>query len=83
MTRNIWDDEFLITGTSEGQTVNGLAYTNTIMNAIRWQRVCRFAVSGTVSIQCEGADPVVIDYGNGDCDDVATATKMANQSNYS
>jgi len=75
MTRNIWDDEFLITGTSEGQTINGLAYNNTIMNAIRWQRVCRFAVSGTVSIQCEGADPIVIDYGNGDCDDVATVTR--------
>jgi hypothetical protein len=75
MTRNIWDDEFLISGTSEGQTINGLAYKNTIMNAIRWQRVCRFAVSGTVSMQCEDADPIVIDYGNGDCDDVATVTR--------
>jgi hypothetical protein len=73
-TRNIWDDEFLVTGSATGKTVNGVAYTNTIMTALKWERACRFAVSGSINIEMEGSDPVVIDYGNGDCDDVATAT---------
>lgn len=73
-TRNIWDDEFLVTGSGSGTTINGLAYTNTIMTAMKWERACRFAVSGTVDVEVEGSDPVVIDYGNGDCDAVATAT---------
>ncbi len=72
-TGNIWDDEFLVTGSGSGKTVNGVAYTNTIMTALKWERACRFAVSGSVSVNVEGSDPVVIDYGNGDCDAVATA----------
>jgi len=73
-TRNIWDDEFLVTGTATGKTINGQAYTNTIMTALKWERACRFAVSGSVSVDVDGSDPVVIDYGTGNCDNVATAT---------
>jgi len=74
MTRNIWDDEFLITGTANGVNYNGISYTNTIMMALHWKRVCRFFVSGVVNIEREGKEPVEINYGDGECDAVATVT---------
>ena len=40
LTRNIWDDECLITGTANGKNINGVAYTNTIMTALHWKRAC-------------------------------------------
>ncbi len=75
LTKNIWDDEFLITGTATGHSINGVAYTNTIMSALKWERACRFAVSGSVKIESDGSDPIVIDYGNGECDNGATVTR--------
>ena len=73
-TRYIWDDEFMITGTANGVNINGVAYTKTIMTALHWKRVCRFVVSGIVKIEREGKEPVEINYGDGECDAVATVT---------
>jgi hypothetical protein len=73
-TKNIWDDEVLITGTSSGVTVNGVAYTNSITTALHWKRVCKFIVSGVVKIEREGKDSVELNYGTGDCDALATVT---------
>jgi len=72
LTRNIWDDECLITGTASGVNINGVAYTSNIMTALHWKRVCRFIVSGVVKIEREDKAPVVVDYGTGECDAVAT-----------
>jgi hypothetical protein len=74
-TKNIWDDEVLITGTSSGVTINGVAYTNTITTALHWTRACKFIVSGVVNIEREGKESVQLDYGTGNCDAVATVTK--------
>lgn len=75
LTKNIWDDECLIMGTATGKNINGVVYTNTIMTALHWTRACRFIVSGVVNIEREGALPVQLDYGNGDCDAKAVVTK--------
>lgn len=75
LTKNIWDDECLVTGTTSGVNINGVAYTNTITTALLWKRVCKFVVSGVVKIERAGADPVEINYGTGECDAVATVTK--------
>jgi len=75
LTKNIWDDECLITGTSAGKNIEGVAYANTITTALHWTRACRFLVSGVVNIQRDGKDPVQLDYGNGDCDSKAIVTK--------
>jgi hypothetical protein len=74
LTKNIWDDEYLITGTASGKTLNGAAYTNTITSALHWKRVCFFIVSGVLSIEREGKKDVEVDYGAGDCDAVAVVT---------
>ena len=75
LTKNIWDDECLITGTATGKNINGIAYTNTILTALHWKRVCEFLVSGSIKFERTGVDPVVLDYGLGECDAKATLTR--------
>jgi hypothetical protein len=75
LTKNIWDDECLVTGVASGKTIEGVAYSNTITTALHWKRVCFFIVSGVVKIEREGKEPVEIDYGNGDCDAKAVVTR--------
>lgn len=74
LTRNIWDDECLITGTATGVNINGVAYTNTITTALQWKRVCKFFVSGVIRIERTGKDPVDLNFGTGECDAKATVT---------
>ncbi len=71
MTRNIWDDECLITGSANGKNIEGKAYTRTIKTALHWKRVCQFIVSGVVMIERDGAEPFELDYGKGECDNKA------------
>lgn len=71
-TKNIWDDECLVTGTATGKNINGLAYTNTIMTALHWKRVCEFLVSGVIKFEREGVEAFEMDYGDGECDALAT-----------
>ncbi len=73
--RNIWDDEYLITGTASGKGINGNAYTSTILTALRWTRACEFIVSGSIEFDRSGVQPMVLDYGTGACDNKATLTR--------
>jgi hypothetical protein len=75
LTKNIWDDECLVTGVASGKTLEGVAYSNTITTALHWKRVCFFIVSGVVKIEREGKETVEIDYGTGDCDAKAVVTR--------
>ena len=75
LTKNIWDDECLITGTATGKNIDGLAYTNTIMTGLHWTRACRFIVSGVVKIERDGKSPIEINFGSGDCDSKAIVVK--------
>lgn len=74
-TKNIWDDECLVTGSASGVNVNGVAYTNTITTALHWKRVCRFNVSGVIKMERTGKDPVELNFGDGECDAIATVTR--------
>jgi hypothetical protein len=75
LTKNIWDDECLISGYATGKNINGLAYKNTIMTALQWKRACVFIVAGVVKIERTGAQPVELNYGTGDCDAKAVVTR--------
>lgn len=75
LTKNIWDDECLVTGTATGRNINGVAYTNTIVSALNWKRACRFIVAGIVKIERDGKQPVDLNYGDGDCDAKAVVTR--------
>lgn len=74
-TKTIWDDEWLITGTATGKNINGVAYTNTILSPLHWKRVCEFLVSGVIKFEREGVATVELDYGQGECDAVATVKR--------
>lgn len=73
-TPTIWDDECLITGTASGVNIKGVAYTNTITTALHWKRVCKFIVSGVLQFEREGKENVILDFGTGECDALATVT---------
>jgi hypothetical protein len=73
--KNIWDDECMISGIATGKNINGISYTNTIITALHWKRVCEFLVSGSIKFERTGVDPVVLDYGKGECDAIATLTR--------
>jgi hypothetical protein len=75
LTRNIWDDECLITGSANGINIDSDAYSTTIMTALHWKRVCFFIVSGVVRIEREGSDSVELNYGSGECDAKAVVIK--------
>ncbi len=75
LTRNIWDDECLITGSAAGKNINGVIYTNTIVTALQWKRVCQFIVAGVVKLERNDALPVEMNYGTGECDAKAVVTR--------
>lgn len=73
-TRNRWDDIYLITGTAHGVRPNGLTWEKEITNALRVELACRFIVSGTMEIRPEDRPVRVLDFGDGECDNIATVT---------
>lgn len=74
-TRNRWDDVFFITGESNGTNFRGHSYHKVITSPLEWARTCRFIKSGTVSITIDDRAPVILDYGDGTCDNKATITR--------
>lgn len=71
---DIWGDNvFLITGTWTVTHKDGTNRTITIIEALKRKTACRFIVSGIVEIQAR--DKIIsLDYGSGECDDLAIAT---------
>ena len=72
VTMNPWDDIYLITGTADGVLANGFTWEREIINPLRVELACRFIVAGTVEIRPEDRPVRILDYGNGDCDNIAT-----------
>jgi hypothetical protein len=75
LTRNIWDDECLVSGTATGTDIEGVEYTSTILTALHWTRACRFITGGIVKIERGESLPVMVDFGTGDCDAKAVVTR--------
>ena len=75
LTKNIWDDECLITGAATGKNINGVVYKNTIVTALHWKRVCRFIVAGVIKIEKDGSPLLELNYGTGECDAKAVVTR--------
>ena len=74
LTRNIWDDECLVTGTATVRIRRSII-SRTISTALHWKRVCAFIVSGVIEIEREGTEPFRLDYGTGECDNKAVVTR--------
>ncbi len=74
-TPNHWDDVYFITGSSSGKNFRGESYTRTILTPLEWAAACRFIRSGSVESVVGDRTPVILDYGEGECDNVATVSK--------
>lgn len=73
--RTTWvaeDDVYLITGTADGVRPNGQTWEKEITSAFRVELDCRWIVSGTMEIRPEGLPIRVLDFGDGECDNIAT-----------
>jgi hypothetical protein len=74
---NTWtwlDDEYLISGTSSGVAANGQSYSLTTVTPLDIKLNCHYICGGILNFQGEGLPLITVDYGNGTCDNVATAT---------
>lgn len=66
------DDVYLITGTASGIRPNNQTWVREIVNPLRVELNCKWTVSGTMEIQPEGKPLRVLDFGTGECDNIAT-----------
>ena len=71
-TPRLRDDVYLITGTASGIRPNGNTWEAEIINALRVELNCRWIVKGTINIQPEGRPLRILDFGDGECDNIAT-----------
>ncbi len=68
------DDVWSVTGSGKGVNLDKKNYTLTITSPLIYKNGCFYPVSGSVKIEPVGGDVQTIDYGTGDCDNLATLT---------
>ncbi len=72
---NTWtNDVYLINGAFSGTNSAGETVTGTLTN-VRRDHSCHFITSGTIVITPSGRPSRTIDFGSGDCDDLATVSR--------
>lgn len=73
-TYTLWDDVYLISGNSEGVRADGETWQRITLEPLRKELGCRHIVSGIIEITPAERPIRTLDYGSGDCDNVATVT---------
>lgn len=73
------NDEFHVEGEASGVTKDGVSYQVDILSTLIYKRKCRragvhIAVQGLKSV-VKGDEEVLIDFGDGECDNLVTVTK--------
>lgn len=71
---NLLDDEYKITGTSNGTSWKGNTYTTNITKALWLKAGCRYITEGIIVLTSQAGRTLSIDYGDGTCDDKAVVT---------
>ena len=66
------DDVFEITGNASGKTINDVYYTKLITKPLIREWDCFWITSGTIETTLNEETMVVIDFGEGECDNIAT-----------
>lgn len=72
-TWNFSDDVFIITGNSTTMLPDGTVDSSEITTPIRRAFACRYTSEGVVELH-RNSDVAIIDFGNGDCDNIANLT---------
>jgi hypothetical protein len=70
---NIWDDVYHISGSASGINRRNQAYTHTITSPLIVKLNCRWITEGILTAVV-GTHNIVVDYGDGTCDNMATIT---------
>ena len=68
------DDMWSVTGSGSGVNLDGKSYTMEITSALIYKNGCFYPLSGVVEIAAEGEELKVINYGDGECDNIVTVT---------
>jgi len=68
------DDVWSVTGSGSGVNIDGKNYTMTITSPLIYINGCFYPVSGIIEIAVDGEELIVINYGDGACDNIATST---------
>lgn len=68
------DDEIQVTGTTTITNQDGVTWERTITDPLLKIADCRNYVQGTIDITQDGTVLATIDYGDGECDNIATIT---------
>ena len=71
---NIFDDVYLVTGTSEGTDINGDPFQLNITSPLRIPIICGYITAGTMDLLNPGYPTSTIDFGSGTCDGNFTVT---------
>lgn len=72
-TRLFKDDVYAVTGGGNG-VKEGVIFSVEITSPLKYISGCRFPVSGEMIVKIEGSEDTVINYGDGECDKLATKT---------
>lgn len=67
------DDMFMRTGSGTVVTSEGAEYTRDISTALLFDRSCLYVKSGVIELNKDGSE-IIIDFGDGECDQWATVT---------
>ncbi len=68
------DDIYSVTGAGSGVNLDGKKYTINITSPLIYNSGCFYPVSGILEINTDGQNSQTIDYGTGECDNLATLT---------
>ena len=71
---NVFDDIYLVTGSTDGINSAGETFEINITSPLRVEIGCSYIVSGTLEVITQAYPPIIVDYGTGNCDNIATAT---------
>lgn len=74
LTPQVTDDKFFKTGSGTITVDDDFKFSRVITTPLYIDRACRFILSGVVEIT-RGGETMIIDYGDGECDNIASVTK--------
>lgn len=73
--KRVMDDQFYTQGSINGTNRMGKAYKCTITEPLLSGKSCNWITKGVLLYQARGESDMTLDYGDGNCDNVATLTK--------
>lgn len=68
------DDEYMVSGGASGINFDGKSFTVSITDELYYKKCSLFPVSGSITVEVEGESLIYINYGDGECDNVAHMT---------